>query len=371
MMNFIDLDTQYKKIKPTVLQKIEELLDSGKYIMGPPIFELEQTLSDYTNRKHCITVSSGTDALLMPLMAYGIGIGDAVFVPSFTFFATAEVVSFLGATPIFVEIEEDTFNIDPNDLIKKIEIVKSEGKLKPKMIVPVGLFGLVPNYDILNDIARDYNLLIMEDAAQSFGAEYGGVKSCKFGDVSATSFYPAKPLGAYGDGGAIFTDDDEIASIIKSIRVHGQGDDKYNNIRIGINGRLDTMQAVILNEKVKLLDEELIVRDKVANLYKKFITKVKTPTVQDNFKSAWAQYSVLAESNTQRTEIMNRLKEHNIPTVIYYPKPLHLQTAFENLNYKNGDLPITESICQRVFSLPMHPYLEESDLKHISELINY
>lgn len=370
-MNFIDLDKQYKIIKPTLLAKIEELLDSGKYIMGPPIEELEDSLAKYTNRKHAITVSSGTDALLMPLMAYGIGVGDAVFAPSFTFFATAEVVSFVGATPIFIEIEEDTFNIDTNHLIKEIERVKSEGKLNPRMIIPVGLFGLIPDYNIINHIAEKYNLLVMEDAAQSFGAEFNNTKSCKFGDVSATSFYPAKPLGAYGDGGAIFTDNDEIANIMKSIRVHGQGDDKYNNIRIGINGRLDTLQAVVLIEKMKLLDSELEARNSVAKLYNQYIKKVKTPHIRYGYKSAWAQYSVLAENTNQRNEIMNRLKDNGVPTAIYYPKPLHLQDAFSSLNYKEGDLPITEAVSGRVFSLPMHPYLEENDIKQISELINY
>ncbi len=369
-MNFIDLDIQYKIIKKNLLRKIEELLDSGKYIMGPQVDELENILADYTNRKHCITVSSGTDALLIPLMAYGLGKGDAIFLPSFTFFATAEVVSFIGATPVFIEVDEETFNIDVNDLIKQIERVKAEGILNPKMIIPVGLFGLVPDYNQINEIAQKYNLLVMEDAAQSFGAELDGIKSCKFGNVSATSFYPAKPLGAYGDGGAIFTDDDELANIMKSIRVHGQGDDKYNNIRIGMNGRLDTLQAVVLLEKMKLLDDELIARDRFANLYKQLITRVKTPTVKIGYKSAWAQYTLIADSKEHRTMIMNRLKENNIPTVIYYPKPLHLQDAFKELNYKQGDLPISESISDRVFSLPMHPYLEERDIKHISELIN-
>lgn len=370
-MKFIDLDTQYRRIKPKLLERIEELLDSGKYIMGPQVAELESTLANYTNRKYCISVSSGTDALLIPLMAYGIGRGDAVFVPSFTFFASAEVISFLGATPIFIEVEEDTFNIDINHLIKEIERVKSEGKLTPRMIIPVGLFGLIPDFVQINEIAKKYNLLIMEDAAQSFGAEYNGIKSCKFGDVSATSFYPAKPLGAYGDGGAIFTDDAHLANIIKSIRVHGQGEDNYNNVRIGLNGRLDTIQALVLIEKMKMLDEELIARDRVANLYNQYLKSVKTPKIANNYKSAWAQYSVLAENGEQRTAIMKKLNENNIPSVIYYPKPLHLQDAFKDLHYKNGDLPITESISERVFSLPMHPYLEEKDIKDISELINY
>lgn len=370
-MNFIDLDKQYRMIKPILLQKIEELLDSGKYIMGPQIDELEGMLADYTNRRYAISVSSGTDALLIPLMAYGIGAGDAVFVPSFTFFATAEVVSMLGATPVFVDIDSDTFNIDINDLVRKIEGVKLEGKLVPKMIIPVDLFGLLPDYNQIDDVASRYKLLVMEDGAQSFGGEYNGIKSCKFGDVSATSFYPAKPLGAYGDGGAIFTDDEDLSGIIKSIRVHGQGEDKYNNVRIGVNGRLDTIQAVVLIEKMKLLEEEMEGRNRVANLYGNYISKVKTPVIASGYKSAWAQYSVLAESKEQRAVIMNRLRENNIPSVIYYPKPLHLQDAFSYLGYRLGDLPVTELICDRIFSLPMHPYLEEKDIKYISELINY
>lgn len=370
-MNFIDLNTQYKKIKPALMQKIEELLDSGKYIMGPQIDELESLLANYTNRKHAITISSGTDALLVPLMAYGIGRGDAVFVPSFTFFATAEVLSLLGATPIFVDIDKDTFNMDINDLVHQIDKVKADGKLNPKMVIPVSLFGLVPEFNKIEEIADKYNLLIMEDAAQSFGASFNQIKSCKFGNVAATSFYPAKPLGCYGDGGAIFTDDDNLAEIIKSIRVHGQGSDKYNNVRIGINGRLDTIQAVVLIEKMKLIDEEIISRNKVASLYNKYISKVKTPYTPAGYQSAWAQYSVLAENIEQRAEIMGRLKDNNIPAVIYYPKPLHLQDAFAYLNYSEGSLPVTESISNRIFSLPMHPYLEEHDIKHISELINY
>ncbi len=369
-MKFIDLHTQYTLIKSNVLSKIEDLLDDGNYIMGPQVALLEQELADYTKRRHCITCSSGTDALLIPLMAMDIGTGDAVFVPSFTFFATAEVVAFLGATPIFVDINPLTFNIDSSNLEFQIERVIKEGRLKPKLIIPVDLFGLPADYNEIQSIASKYNMNILEDAAQGFGGIYWGNKAGTFGSVSATSFYPAKPLGCYGDGGAIFTDDDELFRVMSSIRVHGHGSDKYNNERIGINGRLDTIQAVVLIEKLKLLDKEIELRNMVAQLYSKYISSVKTPVIPDGSISSWAQYSVLADNDTHRKQLMDSLKEKDVPSVIYYPVPLHLQGAFAGLNYKKGSLPVTEDICSRVFSLPMHPYLTEAEIKFIADIIN-
>jgi len=332
--------------------------------------ELESQLADYVGVKHCITAASGTDALFMPLMAWGIGRGDAVFTTPFTFIATAEVISLTGASPVFVDILPDTFNINPELLTRKIADTISDGQLRPKAVIPVDLFGLPADYREINLIAKKYGLNVIEDAAQSFGASYKGMKTCSFGDVAATSFYPAKPLGCYGDGGAVFTNDDELSELLKSIRIHGQGTDKYNNDRIGINGRLDTIQAAVLLEKLKIFDEEIILRNNVARLYSEKLKAVRTPVIPDDCTSVWAQYSVLADSTEHRKAIMQKLSENSVPSVIYYPKPLHLQKAFAELGYESGDFPVSEDIAGRIFSLPMHPYLEPDDIEKICELIN-
>lgn len=369
-MNFIDLNAQYQILKDDISKRINRVLDSGAYIMGSEIKELESQLAQYCGTKYCVSCSNGTDALLIPLMAWNIGRGDAVFTSPFTFIATAEVIQLLGATPIFVDIDKETYNIDVDLLEKAIQKVLEEGKLNPKAIIPVDLFGICADYDKINTIAKKYNLLVLEDAAQSFGATYNSKKSCSFGDCAATSFYPAKPLGCYGDGGAIFTNNDELYEKLISIRVHGQGDDKYNNVRIGINGRLDTIQAAILLSKLSIFDKEIAERNRVANRYTNNLKNIlKTPIIFENYSSVWAQYSVLAKSNEERTKIMDLLKEQKIPTVIYYPKPLHLQTAFENLNYNFGDFPISENISSRIFSLPMHPYLSDNEVDKISNAI--
>jgi dTDP-4-amino-4,6-dideoxygalactose transaminase len=369
-MKFIALDTQYNRIKSEIDKAVIEVLESGAYIMGGKVAELESQLADYVGVKHCITAASGTDALLMPLMAWGIGRGDAVFTTPFTFIATAEVISLTGASPVFVDILPDTFNINPDDLAEKIADTLSAGHLRPKAVIPVDLFGLPADYREINLIAKTYGLNVMEDAAQSFGALYKGMKTCSFVDVAATSFYPAKPLGCYGDGGAVFTNDDKMCELLKSIRIHGQGTDKYNNDRIGINGRLDTIQAAILLEKLKIFDEEIILRNKVAEQYSEKLHTVITPKVPDDCLSVWAQYSVLAESSEHRKAIMQKLSENSVPSVIYYPKPLHLQKAFAGLGHKYGDFPVSEQISERVLSLPMHPYLDEQDIEKICELIN-
>lgn len=369
-MKFIDLDTQYKRLKSSIDKETLKVLDSGTFIMGGKVTELEQLLADYVGVKHCISCASGTDALLMPLMAWGIGRGDAVFTTPFTFIATAEVIALTGATPVFVDIDSKTFNIDVVELELKIQQIISEGNLQPKAIIPVDLFGLMAEYAKINEIAAKYGLKVLEDAAQSFGAVQLGRKACSFGDVAATSFYPAKPLGCYGDGGAIFTNDADTAMLLQSIRVHGQGEDKYNNDRIGINGRLDTIQATILIEKMSIFDEELLLRNKVANIYSTHLKTVTVPFVPDDNSSAWALYSVLAKSTEHRRIIMEKLSSLNIPSVIYYPKPLHLQRAFDYLGYKKGDFPISEIVSERIFSLPMHPYLTEADIKQVCEVIN-
>lgn len=369
-MQFIDLKRQYLEIKDLINERIQKVLEHNLYIMGPEITELEQELSKFVGVKHTIVCSSGTDALLMPLMAWGIGAGDAVFTTPFTFIATAEVISLVGATPIFVDIDEKTYNINPDLLEREIEKVIKEGKLVPKAIIPVDLFGLCADYNKIEEIGKKYFLYVLEDACQSFGALYNGKRACSFGDCASTSFFPAKPLGCYGDGGAVFTNDDELAEIIKSIRIHGQGIDKYQNVRIGINGRMDTLQAGILLAKLTIFENELIARNRIAKKYSELLkNKVVVPYIPDGFVSSWAQYSVLAVDKKHRDEIQQRLKKEGIPTAIYYPIPLHLQKAFEYLGYRRGDFPVSEMISERIFSLPMHPYLMDEEVEQICSLV--
>ena len=369
-MQFIDLHKQQERIRTGVHRRIQTVMDHGKYIMGPEVQELEKTLAEFVGIKHCVGCSSGTDALLMTLMAWEVGPGDAVFTTPFTFISTAEVIQLLGATPVFVDIDEKTFNIDPVKLEKVVKNTIDAGELNHKAVITVDLFGLPADYPSIETIAKKYNLLVLEDAAQSFGASIGMRKTGSFGDAAATSFFPAKPLGCYGDGGAIFTDNDDLAEKLHSIRIHGKGSHKYDNIRVGINGRLDTLQAAILLEKFSIFPEEVDLRNNVASLYnEKLHNKVQSPFVPDGYTSVWAIYSVLADSEKHRTEIQERLKGKNIPTAIYYPLPLHLQTAFMGLGFQEGDFPISEDISQRIFSLPMHPYLDKADIKTITELI--
>ncbi|MEI7635692.1 MAG: DegT/DnrJ/EryC1/StrS family aminotransferase [Syntrophus sp. (in: bacteria)] len=376
-MDFIDLAFQQQRIIEKLEKNIKTVLNHGKYIMGPEVGKLEGTLANYVGVKHAISCASGTDALLMALMAYNIGPGDAVFTSPFTFIATAEVITLLGATPVFVDIDPNTFNIDPKKLEQAITAVKKpvgdRPMIMPKAVIPIDLFGLLADYNAINTIARENNLLIIEDAAQSFGGEYKGKKACFFGGIACTSFFPAKPLGCYGDGGMCFTGDDRLAEILRSIRVHGQGGHKYDNIRIGINGRLDTLQAAILLAKFDIFPEEIELRQKAAKNYADLLSPIhaiKTPEVPDGYKSAWAQYSLLAVNEKQRDILMERLKQSNIPTAIYYPKPLHRQEAFSYLGYKKGDFPISEAIANRIFSLPMHPYLKFEDQEKIADIIN-
>ncbi len=369
-MNFIDLKRQYAEIEDDINKGINAVLEHGRYVLGPEIDKLEKELAEYVGVKHCVACSSGTDALLMPLMAWGIGLGDAVFTTPFTFIATAEIIKLAGATPVFVDIDEKTYNIAPDKLDEAIERVKLEGKLTPKLIIPVDLFGLPADYEAIIPIAAKHGLKILEDAAQGFGGDINGRKSASWGDAAATSFFPAKPLGCYGDGGAIFTNDSNLDTLLRSIRMHGQGEERYDNVRIGINGRLDSIQAAVLLAKMKIFDKELVLRNNVAAYYKKTLSqKVGTPFVPNGYTSCWAQYCVLADSSEHRTTIQNKLKEQNIPTAIYYPKPLHLQDAFAELGYKKGDFPITDSIAERIFALPMHPYLTEEEIDLIAETI--
>ena len=371
-MQFIDLKTQQKRIRQDVEKRILNVLDHGRYIMGPEVKELEEQLADYVGVTHCITCSSGTDALLMPLMAWDIGPGDAVFVPTFTFIATAEMVQLLGATPIFVDIEKDTFNMDPLELEKKVSQIVQEGNLNPRAVIPVDLFGLPANYPEIQKIAEKNNLLVLEDGAQGFGGKIGDQKVCSFGDAATTSFFPAKPLGGYGDGGAVFTNDDDLAEKLESIRVHGKGNDKYDNIRVGINGRMDSMQAAIVLSKLTIFDDELVRREKCARAYSdKLAPTFQLQKIPATYASAWAQYSLITKGKEHRDEVMNKLKSHGIPTMIYYPIPLHLQTTFNHLNNGVGDYPVSEDTANCIFSIPMHPYLDDEMINQIvSGLLN-
>ena len=369
-MDFIDLKSQQKIIRKRIDKRIKSILDHGKYIMGPEVHELEERLADFTDSKYCISCSSGTDALLIPLMARGIGPGDAVITTPFTYIATAEVISLLGAEPVFVDIYPETFNINPDGIENAIEDSKSKG-LTPKAIIPVDLFGLPARYRIIEKKAREFDLFLLEDGAQGFGGAIRGKKAGSFGDVAATSFFPAKPLGCYGDGGAIFTDDEELLLKMKSIRVHGSGSDKYENVRVGLNGRLDTFQAAIVLEKLKIFDEELEQRNIAAAYYTDNITSdLQVQFIPKDYESSWAQYSLVASSESERFDIMSRLSEENIPSMIYYKLPLHMQQVFKNLGCSEGDFPFSESISKRIFSIPMHPYLKRKQQDKIIEILN-
>ena len=453
-MHFIDLKTQQQRIKEKIDSRVQAVLAHGQYIMGPEVRELEGRLAGFVGTKYAVGCASGTDALLLALMAYGIGPGDAVFTTPFTFFATAEMISLLGATPIFVDIDPKTFNLDPaklelaiqaliskdpaiyplprllspnseprtpnelsatpsalsslpvtpnaeprtpnslgQEVPRPLPLPSSEALLKrsapsamspstpnaerrtpnafsltPRGIIAVDLFGLPADYDSINSIAKQFNLFVIEDAAQSFGAEYNGRKACALSGVACTSFFPAKPLGAYGDGGMCFTDDEHITEVLHSLRVHGQGRDKYENVRIGINGRLDTLQAAILLAKFEIFPEEIELRQQVAQRYTELLSlcsMLHAPCIPEGYKSVWAQYSILAKDETHRSLLLDRLQKASIPTAIYYPKPLHLQGAYAFLGYRAGDFPVSEEMANRIFSLPMHPYLGLEDQERI------
>ena len=366
-MHFIDLEAQYKSLKKKIDKRISVVLQHGQYIMGPEVQELEERLSEYVGVKHTITCANGTDALSLSLMAMDIRQGDAVFCPTFTFFASGEAIAFRGATPIFVESDESTFNICIFDLEEKIKAIIRKGELHPKAILAVDLFGLPANYPALKNIAEKYELKIIEDAAQGFGGEIDGVKAGAFGDISTTSFFPAKPLGCYGDGGAIFTDNDEFASILRSLRVHGKGTHKYDNVRVGVNSRLDTLQAAILLVKLTVLDYEIEVRNEIAHKYNLELDgSFVRPTVPEGFKSAWAQYTLKV---AHRESIIERLVEHNIPYNIYYPKCLHQQDAFKDLDHPGLSLAKSEGLSSSVLSLPLVSNRNSTSLSNIERVI--
>ena len=365
-MQFIDLKAQYERIKPQVDKAVIGAVESGKFIMGDEVKSLEKRLADFVGRKHCVTCSNGTDALTLALKALGIGAGDSVFVPDFTFFASAETVAAAGATPVFADIDPLTYNISAESLTEKIEETKANGRLNIKGIVTVDLFGQTADYDKILEIAEKYGLYVIEDGAQGFGGSLHNVRCGKFGDISCTSFFPAKPLGCYGDGGAVFTDDDNLCELLRSYRVHGSSGDKYNNVRIGLNARLDTVQAAVLHCKLDIFEDELERRNRAAERYIKNLKDyMQVPVVIDGGFSSWAQFTVRVNPE-HRAQIMAELKDMGIPTMIYYGKPMHLQGAFEYLGGKEGDFPEAEAASKSVMSLPMHPYLTDETVDFVS-----
>ena len=352
---FIDLQAQRRRIKPEIDQAIARVLEHGRFIMGPEIAELETRLSEFCGARHTIVCASGTDALALALMAWETGPGDAVYVPAYTFVATAEVVAWCGATPVFVDVLEDTFNMDPASLEAAIAAAPEMG-LRPKAVIPVDMFGLHADYPAILSIAGKHGLPVLADAAQSFGATLDGQRTGTFGQITATSFFPAKPLGCYGDGGAVFTGDEGLERILRSLRVHGQGSDKYDNVRIGINGRLDTIQAAILLQKLTVFEDEITSRNRVAIRYNEGLREVAcVPKIAEGFTSAWAQYTLRVGN---RDRVAGRLKEAGIPTAIYYPIPLNAQQGYKHYPSVPGGVPVSDDLATRVISLPMHPYLE-------------
>ena len=410
-MEFRDFKKQYHVLQAEMDQAIHNALTESHFIMGHQVAELESQLAEYVGVKHCLTCANGTDALTLALKAWGIGPGDAVFVPDFTFFSSAEVVSLEGATPIFVDVQPETFNLDPDDLERAIQETIADGQLTPRVIVAVDLFGQPADYPRIRAIADRYGLLILEDAAQGFGGSIKNRRACSFGDISTTSFFPAKPLGCYGDGGAVFTDNDEWAKLIASYRVHGKGEDKYDNVRIGMNSRLDTLQAAILQVKFKAFKEyELDAVNAVAERYTTLLQDiVETPLVPEGFRSSWAQYTIRLKDEAERNTLQAALKEKGIPSMVYYPKPMHLQTAFQqapapsvrqrqgassilasgviccadNLSAAAEGAPVLASrpalrlrecttateLCKTVLSIPMHPYMTEDQIQEVCTAI--
>lgn len=370
-MEFRDLHAQYLKYKPEIDTAIQDVISSANFIGGKQVEELEGRLAQYVGVKHCISCANGTEAMTLVLMSWGINEGDAVFIPDFTFFSTGEVVSFCGATPIFVDVDRDTFNIDIVKLEIAIKRVIKDGKLSPKVIIPVDLFGLPASHEEIQEIAKKYNLLILEDAAQGFGGSIRGKKACSFGNAATTSFFPAKPLGCYGDGGAIFTNDDHLANLLKSYKVHGKGESKYDNVRIGVNSRLDTVQAAIICVKLTaFISHELEDVNKIYQLYcEKLRGVVEIPNLPDGYESSFAQYTIKLRNNEDREKVQRHLAANGIPSMVYYAKAMHMQTAFSELLYDENDFKVSKELCGIVLSLPMHPYLKEAEIEEISDRI--
>lgn len=373
-MEFRDLKRQYGRLKENIERNMQEVVSRAHFISGPQVRELEETLAAYVGAKHCISCANGTDAITIALLAHGVGAGDAVFVPDFTFFSSGECPALIGATPIFVDVETDTFNLSPSALEKAVKSELGKGKLKPKAVVAVDLFGLPADYDRIRAICSKYGLLLLEDGAQGFGGKYHGQRACSFGDISTTSFFPAKPLGCYGDGGAIFTDDDHIAALCRSLAVHGKNqDDKYDNVRLGMNSRLDTLQAGILLVKFAAFEEyELADVNKMALHYTeqlKDVNGLTVPVVPEGYDSSWAQYTLCLSEGTDRAAVQAYMKERGIPTMVYYTKPMHRQGAFAGTRSAIADCPSTELLCERVLCLPIHPYLTTEETKLVADTL--
>lgn len=368
-MEFIDLKAQYRALKNEIDANIESIIESAKFIGGPQVSEFETKLAAYVGRKHCISCASGTDALQLAFLAYGVKEGDAVFCPDMTFIASIEPACMLGATPVFCEIESDTYNINPVALEAEVKKVVEEGKLTPKMVVAVDFLGNPAKHDEIAAICQKYGMVHLEDGAQSTGAEYHGKKCGSLGDISTTSFFPSKPLGCYGDGGAVFTDDDEIAELIKSFKVHGKGPKgKYDNVRIGINSRLDTIQAGVLLPKLEILSEEIAIRQKIAKKYDEALGEyLQIPKIEDNSVSSYAQYCMLAQSKEQRELIINALKAEGVPTLLYYPNPMHILDAFAP--YPDVEMPNTCRYADCNFGVPFSPYLTDEDQEKVIRII--
>lgn len=383
-MQFRDLKRQYEHLKTQIDDGMAEVITSASFISGPQVRALEEQLAAYVGVKHCITCANGTDAISIALEAWGIGPGDAVFVPDFTFFSTGECPAAAGATTIFVDVRRDTYNMDPAALETAIEEVLAEGKVRPKVVIAVDLFGLPADYERICDVCKKYGLLLLEDGAQGFGGSITNHlgherKACSFGDISTTSFFPAKPLGCYGDGGAIFTDNDEWATLCRSIAVHGKDmehqDDpmaKYNNLRIGRNSRLDTLQAAVLLAKLRAFqDEELAAVNRVAEHYTELLdgSGLMLPEVAPGYYSSWAQYTVQLPDGVDRDAVQTQMKQAGIPTMVYYVKPMHLQGAFAGTRSAQAHCPVTEDLCGRVLCLPMHPYLTEEEVAEVVRVL--
>lgn len=373
-MQFRDLKQQYQVLKKDIDAAMIEVATNCNFINGQQVKDLEKKLAEYVGVRHCITCGNGTDALTMAMMAWGFKEGDAVFVPDFTFFSSGEIVSHAGATPVFVDVDMDTFNISAESLEKAVKKTLDEGILKPQAVVAVDLFGLPADFAAVRAVADKYGLKVLEDGAQGFGGNIEGKVACSFGDISTTSFFPAKPLGCYGDGGAVFTDDDEIAALLESIRVHGKGEMKYDNVRIGLNSRLDTIQAAVLDVKLSAFDDyELVDINKAADKYTEKLSalgeKVKTPVIPEGFYSSWAQYTIQLSDRKTRDDLQAALKAEGIPNMVYYPKPMHRQEAFAGQTYDDAEFPNTLKLCDTVLSLPMHPYLTDEDIDTVVDVI--
>ncbi len=368
-MQFIDLGRQYESAKERIDKAIHDVVNERHFIMGPQVEELEKRLAAYVGRKYCLTCSSGTSALYIPLLAYDVQPEDAVFVSSFTYFASAETIRLAGATPVFIDSDE-TYLMDPDKLEEAIQKTIAEGKLRPRGIMTVDLFGLPCDYPRIEAIAQKYDLFLLTDDAQAFGGTLDGKQSCAFGDVSATSFFPAKPLGCYGDGGAIFTDDEELYTLMHSLRVHGHGASKYDNVRIGINARLDTLQAAILLVKLDLFDEEVKKKNELRERYDAVLKDTfSTPIIPKGRTTSLAQYTILTESAEEREFLLQEMPKNGVPVMVYYQIPMHEQRAFTELGYAPEDLPVCHSQSQRVLSLPMHAYMTDEEFEQITSTL--